>query len=275
MNLGKRGRKITESGRDDLRTSFIYARSDYIMTRILRVITDANFDVNKQRGEVSVTISLIREDQEQRVREILKEMCQTKLFPQLMKIAQSGDKLCGREVPEGVIGLAVPAGIVLEQNILKNGIYLNPLYCCLIEFKDQKPVKCNNFSTMTDVSYDPMEMWINHKVGSVYNTATKNHGAVFGGYTEIPYTARTKVIGLAKKIVDIFGGLIMIGGSEDNVLGISTQPGYTGVISICAESLPAALEECEIQTNTRTVEAAINFKELEPIAPVKGEVLLL
>ncbi len=63
--------------------------------------------------------------------------------------------------------------------------------------------------------------------------------------------------------------------SMDKTLGISTGQSYIGIITVCGESLPAALEEKGIQTNTRTVESAVNFKELEPIAPVRGEVLLL
>jgi hypothetical protein len=35
------------------------------------------------------------------------------------------------------------------------------------------------------------------------------------------------------------------------------------------------LEEKGVKTNTETIAGAINFKELEPIAPVKGEVILL
>ncbi len=275
-NLGRTGRRIMDDGRDELRRSFVYARSDYILTKIWRVISDANFDINKQRGEVPVSLSFIKESQEQKVRKILEEICQTKLFTQLMKIAHSGEKLCGRDIPKGMIGLAIPSSVIIDEIILKNGVCISPsALCCIIEFVDQRPVKCTNFSTITDVSYDPMELWINHKVGRVYDAAVKNHGEIFVEYTDFPYTARTKVIRLLEKAVGLFGGTIMVGGSEEKTFGVPTQSGNTGLFIVSGESIPCALEEKGIKTNTETIASAINFKELEPIAPVKGDVLLL
>ncbi len=115
LNRGKQGRRITESGRDELRRSFVYARSDYILTKIWRIISDANFDVNRQRGEVPVSLPLIRDSGEQRIRGILEEICQTRLFTQLMRIAHSGERFCGREVLDGMFGLAVPSTVIVGE----------------------------------------------------------------------------------------------------------------------------------------------------------------
>jgi hypothetical protein len=275
-HCGRGGRCITDLGRDELRHAFVYARSDYILTKLCRVITDANFDVNKKRGDVPVNLSFIKESEEKKAKRILAEVCATKLFPQLISFAYAGERICHKQVPEGMVGIAFPSSVVVDEIILKHGIYIDPsLLCCLIEFIDEKPVRCTNFSAVKDVSYDPIEMWINHGVGSVYAAAVRNRGEVMVEYAEFPYTARTQVIRLLEKTVAVFGGTVMVGGSEDKILGYPTQQGNTGLMIVCGESLPAALEENGIKTSTETIAGAINFKELEPIAPVRGEVILL
>ncbi len=275
VNLGKQGRKITEKGRDELRTSFVYARSDFLPDKIARMITETKFDVDRQRGEVIVNLSLIDENQEQKVRGILGEICQTKLFPQLVKIAHSGERLCNREVPEGKIGLVTISSITIDEILLNNCIHKDMIYGLFLEYVGGKPIKCTNLISVNGVSFDPCEFFISKKAFAVYDAVTKNHGVVVGDYKEIPYTARAKVIFLLRKVVDVLGGTIMVGRHGVDVLGVHPREGYIGIVVICGESLPAALEERGIETNTLTVESAINFKELEPIAPVRGEVFLL
>ena len=274
-NLGKKGRRITEEGRDELRTSFVYARSDFILDKIARMITDAKFDVNKQRGEVIVNLSFIEESQEQKVRGILEELCQSSLFPQLIKISYSGEKLCNKEIPEGMVGLVTISSATIDQILLNYGIYTNFGCGLTLKLENKKPVKCTNIILPTGCSIDSIELFMLAGLTSINNAISKNNGDSLAEYIDVPYTARTKVITLLRKATNIFGGTIIVGRSMDKTLDIPTRQGYIGIITLCGESLPAALEERGIKTNTETVASVINFKELEPIAPVKGEVLLL
>ena len=66
----------------------------------------------------------------------------------------------------------------------------------------------------------------------------------------------------------------VVGRTGVDVLGLNTKEGYTGIVGFGGELLLSALEECNIRTNTNTVDTTIDFKELELISEVKGEVLL-
>ncbi len=276
VNLGKQGRRITDAGRDELMKSYVYGRSDLIKDQIIKLISDARFDVNRQRGEVLVNLSLIGEGEEQEVRRVLWEVCSSGLFPPFVKIVHSGERLCRREVPDGVFGLATMSSITIDEILLNNGIYVTTDWPIgLLEIRELKPVRVTCSIGTEGLSIDPAAMMICKRMGSVYDAVTKGRGEVLADYREIHHITRTRAIGLLRKAVDLFGGLIIVGRSGENILGRQTKQGYAGIIVFCGESLPAALEEKGIETNTRTVESAINFKELEPIAPVKGEVLLL
>ncbi len=276
VNLGKVGREITEGGRDELKNSFVYARKDFIFDLIGQAVTDAHFDLNRQRGELITSLALIEEDKEDKVRGILEEICaKTRLFSPLVKIAHSGEKLCRREVPEGVFGLAVLCSVVVDQILVNNGVFMHFGDGTIIETKNQKPVRCTKFASGSGISFDTWEVFIEHKMVNAYEGIVKGFGGVLAEYCEVPYTARARVINLLRKTVNILGGTVVVGGYADNLLGVPTRKGYTGLLTVAADSLIAALEEKGIKTNYETITPPVNFKELEPIAPVKGEVLLL
>jgi len=274
-NLGKKGRRITEKGRDELKTSYVYARTDFVFDLIGRMVMDVKFDLNRQRGELITSLSMIRENQEKKVRCILEELCQSSLFPQLVKIAYPGERICNRDVPEGMIGLAVVSCVAIDQILVNNGIFMHFGDTAILRIEDQKPVRCTDFVSGSGVSFDPWELFIEHKTVNVYEGVTKGSGGVLAECCQIPYTVRARVIGLLRRVVSVLGGTIIVGGYEDNLLGVPIKPGYFGLLVVAAESLLEALEAKGIKTNYKGITPPINFKELEPIAPVKGKVLLL
>ncbi len=123
-------------------------------------------------------------------------------------------------------------------------------------FVDLKPVRCTNFSNRI-------------------NAAVSNKGEIFVEYTDFPCTDRARVMRLLEKAVGLFGGDVLVGGWEEKILGVCTRSGNTGLFIVSGESLPCALEEKGINIDTKTIASAINFKELEPAAPVGGEVFLV
>ena len=274
-SLGRAGRQITDLGREELKKTYIRGRADFILDRIVRIITETRFDVYRKRGSVVVNLSFIREDREQKVREILEEICtRSGLAPPFIKIAYSGEKLCNREIPEGKIGLATISSVTIEEILLNERIYVNPLYGGLVEFINHKPVRFTELISYSGSSIDPLDLFISRKMSRVYDAVMKDYGSIPADYREIPYTARDRAIDLLREAVDVFGGLIVVGRTGVDVLGLNTKEGYTGIVGFGGELLLSALEECNIRTNTNTVDTTIDFKELELISEVKGEVLL-
>ncbi len=275
-NLGKQGRRITEKGRDELKNSFVYARKDFIFDLVGQAVMDARFDLNRQRGELITSLAMIKEDREDKVRGILEELCtKTKLFSPLVKIAHSGERICNREVPEGMFGLAVICGVAVDQILFNNGIFMHFGDAVILELEDHKPVRCIDFVSGSGVSFDPWELFIENKLVHVYDCVIRGRGGVLAECCQVPYTVRARVIGILRKVVDIIGGTVIVGGYGDNLLGVPTKLGYFGLLIVAADSLMEALEAKGIKTNYETITPPINFKELEPIAPVRGEVLLL
>ncbi|MBN2013811.1 MAG: DUF128 domain-containing protein [Candidatus Altiarchaeota archaeon] len=274
-NMGREGRWITEEGRDELRTSFVYARSDYIVDKMARIMCDSKFDVYKQRGEVIVNLSFIAKNQEQEVRATLRDLCRSNLFPQMVGFAHSGEKICNRLVPDGMFGLATMSSATIDQLWLNYGIFMHIGVSLTVEVEDMKPIRCNNFVSPLSASIDTIELFMRSGLFHIRDIFTKNRGVILAEYNEIPYTMRTKAINLLKKALEAFGGMVIVSGGEGEILGLPTKTAYTGIITVCGECLPAALEEKGIKTNTETIAGAINFRELEPVAPVQGEVLLL
>ncbi|MBN2014179.1 MAG: DUF128 domain-containing protein [Candidatus Altiarchaeota archaeon] len=275
QTFGKEGRKITERGRDELKNSFIYARTDLISDLVKRLMMDAKFDLDRLKGEVVTCHVLIKESHEEKTLHILEEVCQSSLFSPLVKISHAGEKISGREVPKDMFGLSVVSSGAVDQCIFNNGIFVDFGYSGIAKIEDHTPVRCTEFASGLGVSFDPWKLFIDYKMVGVYDAATRGRGGVLVEYDDIPYTVRSKTIKVLQKMVSVLGGTVVVGGYRDNLLGIPTKRGYFGIIPIAGESIIAALEEKGIKTNYDTFTTKTNFKELEPIAPVRGEVILL
>lgn len=274
-NLYREGRKITELGRRELRQGNICCRSDFLFDKITRMITETRFDIHKRSGHVIVNLSLIDEKNEQKTKQILEKVCSSGLFSPYIRITYSGEKICGREVPEEKICLATVSSITIDQIILKNGIYSIPTYTLLLEIRDNKPTRCTNFISPLNCSFDPAELLISKRLSSVYAASTEGRGNILANYSEVPHSSRLKAINILKESAAILGGKFIIGRPGAEHLGLLTKPAYSGLFIFCGISLPAALEECGIRTETETIAGAINFSELQPITEVKGEVITL
>ena len=273
-NLGIKGRQITENGREELKKTYIHARTDFILDKIIRIITETTFDVDRQKGDVVVNLSFIQEEKEQKVLSILEEICsRSNLASPFIRIAYAGEKLCNLEIPKGQIGLVTISSVTIEEILLNNRIYVKPLYGGLIEFVDQKPVRFTELLSYEGSSIDPLDLFISRRMGTVYNAIMNNYGEVPGDYREISYVARTRAIELLKRMVNLLGGLVVVGRTGVDMFGLRANEGYTGIVGFGGELLLSALEECDIQTRTRTVDTVIDFKELKPISEVKGQIL--
>ncbi|MBN2014178.1 MAG: DUF128 domain-containing protein [Candidatus Altiarchaeota archaeon] len=274
-NLGKKGRRITEGGRGELKTGYVYARADFIFDLIARMIMDANFDLVRQRGELLANSCIIKEKYEEKTMCILEKICQSPLFSQLAKISHSGEKIGSRVVPEGMFGLTLLTCSVMEQILFNNGIFMCFSSTGTLEFREWKPIRCTNFVSLEGVSFDPFKSFIEHKQADTYGCVSNGNGQVLFEYDEVPYTVRARVVDIARKVAHILGGTIIVGGYGDNLRGIPTRRGYFGLITVAPESLFEVLEAKGVKTNYDTLASTINFKELTPIAPIRGEVLLL
>ncbi|MBN2014181.1 MAG: DUF128 domain-containing protein [Candidatus Altiarchaeota archaeon] len=274
-NLGKEGRCITDVGRDELKTGYVYARTDFIFDKIVRMITETKFDVNRCRGEVIVNLSYILEKEESRALKVLEDVCSSGVFPPFICVRHEGEKLCNRFVPEGKIGIVTMSSITVDQMLLNEGIYSIISWGIILEIKNHRPTRCVDIVNAIGCSFDPLGFFIEKKAASVYGAATTGTGRILGDYREFPYTSRVKAIKLLRGGLEVLGGKVAVGRAGEDIFGIHPKETYTPVVAFSGESLPAALEEKGIETNTETIDGAINFRELEPIAPVKGEVILL
>ncbi|OYT40240.1 MAG: hypothetical protein B6U86_04370 [Candidatus Altiarchaeales archaeon ex4484_43] len=275
-NLGREGRRISKSGGEEVKKALVHIRPDYIPYKTVKLSSEMTFDIDKRRGSVVANLSIIDENKEENVIKILKEICtKTNWASPFIKIAHSGGILCDYKIPEGKMGLATVSSMTIDGILINNKVYVIPLYCGLVEFNDLKPVRFTVLAPTKGCSFDPLTIFIGQGKSTVCNAIRKTHGLVVADYREYPNTVKDIVINVLKKTVNVLGGLVIVGKPETSILGISPTSNYGGVSAFGGEILISALEEEEILTDTRTVYSTIDFKELEPVSEVKGEVMEL
>ena len=86
-NLGRDGRKITDAGREEVKKALVRTKLNCVIDSTIRLATEMTFDLDRQRGNVIVNLSIINEDKEDDVIKILKDICtKTKWLLPLSKL---------------------------------------------------------------------------------------------------------------------------------------------------------------------------------------------
>jgi len=156
---------------------------------------------------------------------------------------------------------------------LKNGFYVDPHYVALLEIINYKPIRCTGLYSYQESSTDVFELFITRSA-LTYDALLKGNGKIIADHRYVPYVARTRVIELLRRAVDIFGGMVIIG-RRDYELGLRCREGYVGILATGGELILTTLAELGILIYSKTANAIISFNELEPVCDVGGEVIVL
>jgi len=271
-NLGREGRRITDAGREEVGKALAHTKVNYVTDKTIRLATEMKFDLEKQKGNIAVNLSIFDKDKEEYILKILKDICTNlPIAPPYIKIAHDGEILGDYEIPKGKIGLATITSLTIDGIFLKNGIYTIPRYCGLVEFYEHKPIRFVNLLPGAEISIDPFELFLPTAMTTVHKVLKKGQGLIPGDYREFNYVAKNEGAKIIKQASNVFGGMYLFGYS--NVLGISVKENMVGTTVFGGEVLIFALNECGVLLENRFAYALIDFKELEPLAPIKGEVL--
>jgi repressor of nif and glnA expression len=83
-NLGRRGRIITQVGRDELKKTNVYARINFILDKIVRMASQTDLDLNRKTGNVVVNLSFIRGSKERDALNILRKFIRKAVLLRLL-----------------------------------------------------------------------------------------------------------------------------------------------------------------------------------------------
>ncbi len=263
----KRGRTITEKGKQELSHGFVSERVGFVINRINNLSFLSDFNIDTQKGKVILNISYIAEDKAHEALLLLRKVLDSPFATSdRIIIARQGEMLGELSVPPGHIGIGTVCSITLNGIFLKAGIPVSSRFGGIVDIVDGTPTRFASVISYESSSVAPLEIFIKSRMTDVLGVLHRGTGRILGSFREIPEASVADARKLNEKMKQNgFAGIILFGRPGETLLGIPVTADKVGMVVLGGLNPIATLEEAQIPTESRAMATLSEYGSLRPV----------
>lgn len=273
LNLGKRGRKITAKGEEELKAAFVIEKLGFVASKIDTLTYQMSFSLRKPKGKIILNLSTIDK------RYLTKAIQQIQLvfraglgMGRFVILGFPGSGLGSVRVEAGKVAIGTVCSVTINGILLKEGIHTTSRFGGLLELVERRPLRFTEIINYGGSSIDPLEIFIKGGMTSVRQAVLTGNGKIGASFREVPSIALPKVEKIRKKLDGIgLGGILMIGKPGRSLLNIPVSEGRVGMIVAGGLNPMAAVEESGIATENMALSELFEFELLIPFWELKAK----
>ena len=267
VNLGKRGRQITDAGLAELRHAAVLDKVDMVSARVDQLCYEMDFALSRRRGRIILNISSVAKDDLPAAIAQMKKVFANKLgMGRLVALHTEGGRVGEVDLPPGRAAIGTVCSVTLNGVLLNAGISMVPRFGGLLEIRDGKPVRFTEVIYYHATSLDPLEIFIKGHMTSVSQVAETGNGVIGASFREVPAVALPMVKRICSRLEKIgLGGVLKVGRPNQPLLDMPVPQGRAGLLVVAGLNPLAAVEETGIATENMAMGALHAFEDLVPI----------
>ena len=267
LGCAKKGREITEKGRQELSQGFVSQRVGFVINRINNLSFLMDFNIERGQGKVILNLTYV---EERKLKDALKVLSAVLKSPYSMSdrvvVARSGERLGDVVVPPGRAAIGTMCSITLNSIFLKSGIPVTSRLGGIVEVVNSKPTRFISHISYEGSSVAPLEIFLKSKLTDVLGALNSGSGVVLGSFREIPADSveeARRITGRLNKYG--FKCAIIFGRPGEPLLGVPVGEGRAGMAVLGGLNPNAALEEAGLSSGTNAMTAIVDYLSLGPL----------
>jgi repressor of nif and glnA expression len=265
VNLGRRGRRITDVGRRELDSAVIIDKVGFIDARADDLAFRMTFDLTRRTGTVIVNLSSVPTDRLPEARAVAARVMEAGLgMGRLGIVSSEGHEAAG--LPPAAAGRAVigtVCSITLNGCLRAAGIPVVSRFGGLLEMRDDRPVRFTHVIHYNGTTLDPLEIFIKARMTSVLAAAATGTGTIGASFREVPAVALPLVQKIIGEMADSgLGGRIVVGEPNRPLLEIPVAAGRVGIVVSGGLNPLAAIQESDIPTENHALSRLCEYSSL-------------
>lgn len=262
--VGRDGREITETGREELRNALVNDKVGFVISQIELMAFRTTFDAARRTGQVVVNTTVFRQEDFERAKAAMAPAFRAGLgVSDLVAVARSGEKLGETTIPDGCAGLATMCSITVNGALLKAGIPMDSRFGGLMQMRNGRPLRFVELINYAGSSLDPSEIFITSRMTSVGQVARTGEGKLLANFREIPAQTRPDV---ERVVADLaragVGGLLTMGLTGEPLCGVQISMNRVGLILLGGLNPVAAAAEEGLVAGHKAMSGLIDYERL-------------
>lgn len=267
LNLGRRGRVLTDRGRKELDIGIVIDKVGFVAARIDEMAYSMTFNPERLTGSVILNTALIPIKQRHRVLEEMQRVIHAGLgMGHYVRVDEPGHTILNMPIPEDCVAISTICSVILNGVLLQKGIIMTSRFGGLLELSEGQPVRFSQIINYDGSTLDPLVTFIKGRMTNVRQAALTGTGTIGASFREIPTTtlpAAQDVIDRLDKIG--LGGVLMIGKPNQPLLDIPVGYGRVGLIIAGGLNPVAVAEELDITGRFHAMHNLCDFSDLSNI----------
>jgi len=271
-NLGRRGRRLTRKGEEELGAALVVDRVGFIAAKVDSLAYRMKFNLRKGAGDVILNVSTLPVASfADACREIVRVFAAGLGMGRFLTVAGPGTCLGSLQVPPDQVAIGTVCSVSLNGVLLKEGIAAVPRFGGLLEVIEGRPYRFMQIINYDGTTIDPLEIFIKGRMTTVRQAARMGHGAIGASFREVPAEALPRVQEIVARMERLgLGGVLLIGRPGQPVLDVPVPPGRVGLIVAGGLNPLAAVEESGIPTTNMALHTLFDFNRLIPYTELSG-----
>lgn len=264
VNLGRRGRRLTDEGRAELDRALVVDKVGFIAAKVDTLSYQMSFDLETRGGMIILNISTVDAKEFGAAMRVMGKVYQSRLgMGKMVAVAGSGERLGKFSVPQGKVAIGTVCSVSLNGILLRANITTTSRFGGLLELENTQPTRFTEIINYDGSSLDPLEIFIRSGMTSVLRAAKSGSGVLGASFREVPAVALPEVKRLIKKTEALgLGGVIALGSPDQPLLDIPVTVGRAGMIVRGGLNPIAAVVESGISVTSAAMSDMCEFERL-------------
>jgi repressor of nif and glnA expression len=269
-NLGRAGRRLTPTGRQELDAAVALDRVGFVSARVDQLAYKLSFDMHTKTGTVILNVSSVPLPHLETARKILRNVIRAGLgMGSYVVEAEAGQTLAGYTVPADEMAIGTVCSVTLNGVLHSRGIPMVSRFGGLLEVRQGAPSRFTQIIHYDGTTIDPIEIFIKGRMTGVDDAARTGNGTIGASFREIPAAALPHAREIIEKLDTIgLNGVLAVGSPGNPLLDIPVSPGRVGLIIAAGLNPVAAIEERDIPTQNHAMETLCEFQDLQPLTDI-------
>ena len=250
VNLGRRGRQLTDHGRRELAAAGVVDKIGFIDARGDELAYNMTLDLKRSRGTVILNVSTIPAAYLDDARRQMAPVIRARLgMGHFGLITKTGEGVPGLALAAGRAAIGTICSMTLNGLLRAEGIPVVSKFGGLLEIRDSKPLRFTHIIHYAGTTLDPLEVFIKAQMTSVLAAARTGCGLIGASFREVPAAALPRVEKVVRRMDEAgLGGLVLVGEPSRPLLEIPINHGRVGIVVAAGLNPMAAVQEAGIPT---------------------------
>ncbi len=264
-NLGRRGRRITESGMREANDARVLERIGFLSGKIDTMAYRMDFDPESCTGSVVINLSLVKpaDITDERRRLISKVFSKGYAMGKMMALFEPGETFAGTTIPDDMLAIGTVCSITLNGVLLRQGVPTVSRFGGLLELNNSHPTRFVELINYDGTSIDPLEVFIRSGMANYIGAVTTGNGRIGASFREYPAESIETVHAVAARLEAIgLGSLLCLGQPGQSLYGIPVGPHQAGAVIIGGLNPMSIFEETGLRIHSRALGGLVDFRRL-------------